>query len=198
VARDVIAKIKIGVTPQEKAALTRPRLANSQAYEAYLRGRQLLNRQRESDYRKAAEEFRLSIDDSPSFAPAYAGLADSYDNMSWWFVPALDILDAAKGAARKAVALDPTLAEGHISLAIISGFIEWDWTFAEKEIRSAIALNPSLADGHHWFCHLLEAEGRLDAAVSEIQRAHDLDPLSPLFDKDLALNYFYRREYDRS
>ncbi len=90
------------------------------------------------------------------------------------------------------------LAEGHISLAIISGFAEWNWPAAEKELETAISLNPRLADAYHWHGHVLEALDRLDEGLAEIQHAHELDPLSPLFDKDLALAYYYRREYERA
>jgi eukaryotic-like serine/threonine-protein kinase len=195
VARDVASEIKVRVTPQEKAAFANPGTVNSKAYEAYLRGRQFSNRQTEPGYRKAIEEFRLSIEESPNYAPAYAGLADSYSNISWWFVPPLDVLDVAKAAASRAVHIDPTLAEGHVSLALITGFVEWDWPAAEKELQTALSLNPGLADAHHWYAHLLEAVGRINDSLLELKRAHELDPLSPIFDKDLALAYFYRRDY---
>jgi serine/threonine protein kinase/Flp pilus assembly protein TadD len=198
VAREVASEIKVRVTPQEKAAFANAGTVNSKAYEAYLRGRQFFNRQTESSYRKAIEEFRLSIEESPNYAPAYAGLADSYSNISWWFVPPLDVLDVAKAAATKAVRIDPTLAEGHVSLALITGFVEWDWSAAERELKTAVALNPGFADAHHWYAHWLEAVGRINDGLSELKRAHELDPLSPIFDKDLALAYFYSRDYGQA
>jgi tetratricopeptide (TPR) repeat protein len=94
-----------------------------------------------------------------------------------------------------AVHIDPTLAEGHVSLALITGFVEWDWLAAEKELQKALSLNPGLADAHHWYAHLLEALGRTNDSLLELKRAHELDPLSPIFDKDLALAYFYLRDY---
>lgn len=198
VAREVASEIKVRVTPRERAAFANAGTVNSNAYEAYLRGRQFFNRQTEPSYRKAIEEFRLSIEESPNYAPAYAGLADSYSNISWWFVPPLDVLDVAKAAATKAVQIDPTLAEGHVSLALITGFVEWDWSSAERELKTAVALNPGLADAHHWYAHWLEAVGRINDGLSELKRAHELDPLSPIFDKDLALAYFYSRDYGQA
>jgi tetratricopeptide (TPR) repeat protein len=96
------------------------------------------------------------------------------------------------------VHIDPTLAEGHVSLALISGFVEWNWPAAEKELKTALILNPGLADGHHWYAHLLEAVGRLDDSLSEMKRAHELDPLSPVFDDDLGRDYILRRKYDQA
>ena len=199
VARAVAGETKVRVTQQEMAALAKPNPVSSKAYEAYLRGRQFLNKQTESEQKKAVEEFRRSTEESPNYAPAYAGLADCYTNLSWLGgFPPLDVLDVAKAAAKKAIQLDPTLAEGHVSLAIIKGFAEWDWPAAEKEFQIAFSLNPGLADAYHWHAHLLEALGRLDEGLSEMRRAHELDPLSPLYDKDLGLAYFYRRDYEQA
>jgi tetratricopeptide (TPR) repeat protein len=147
--------------------------------------------------RKAAEEFRQSIEQGPNYALAYAGLADCYSMLGWFgALPPLDVLDAARAAAKKAVQLDPSLAEGHISAGIVSGFFDWDWPAAERDFKKAIDLNPSLADGHHWYAHMLEAVGRPDQGLSELKVAHDLDALYPLIDEDMALAYFYRGDYE--
>lgn len=198
-AREIAAAMNVRLTPQEMAELAKSRTVSSKAYEAYLRGRQLWNRQTAKDLREAAEEFRDSIDAAPNYAPAYAGLADCYSMLGWFgAVRPLDVLDAARAAAKKAQQLDPTLAEAYISEGIVSGFFDWDWLAADKDFKTAISLNPSLADGHHWYAHMLEAVGRPDEALSELNRAHELDALYPLIDEDVALAYLYRRDYDRA
>jgi serine/threonine-protein kinase len=198
-AREIAGAMKVRVTAQERAELTKSISANQEAYDAYLRGRQFWSRQTARDLRKAAEEFRRSIEEGPNYAPAYAGLADCYSMLGWFGALApLDVLDAARAAAKKAGQLDPNLAEGHISAGIVSGFFDWDWPAAEKDFKRAIDLNPSLADGHHWYAHMLEAVGRPDEALSELKLAHELDALYPLIDEDLALAYLYQRDYDRA
>ncbi len=198
-AREIGAAINVRVTPQETAELTKSRSVSSEAYEAYLRGRQLWNRQTAKDLREAAEKFRDSIEAGPNYAPAYAGLADCYSMLGWFgAVRPLDVLDAARAAAKKSRQLDPTLPDAYISNGIISGFFDWDWPAADRDFKTAISLNPSLADGHHWYAHMLEAVGRSDEAISELNRAHELDALYPLIDEDIALAYLYRGDYDRA
>lgn len=195
-ARDIVRILKIPVTPQELAGLSRSRSINSEAYDAYLRGRQLWNRQTAKDLRSAAEEFRSSIDAAPNYAPSYAGLADCYSILAWFgVVRPLDVLDAARAAARKAQRLDPNLAEAYISVGIVSGFSDWDWAAAERAFKKALSLNPSLADCHHWYAHLLEPVGRPDEGLAELKRAHELDALYPLVEEDVANSYLIRRDY---
>jgi len=196
VTRSVARALKVSVAAQEGAMLTKPQPVNVDAYDAYLRGRQYWNRQTIPELKRAAEEFKRSIDESPNYAPAYAGLADCYSTLALFgALSPLDILDKAGAAAIKARQLDPTLAEGQISLGIISGFFDWNWPAAEKDFKTAISLNPSLSNAHHWYAHMLEAVGRIEEGFTEIKRAHELDPLSPVFEEDIALASFYRREY---
>jgi tetratricopeptide (TPR) repeat protein len=197
IAREVTGSLQVRMTPEERAELNAIPPVNQEAYDAYLRGRQYWTRQTMQDLRKAADEFRRSIEESPNYAPAYAGLADCYSMLGWFgaFSP-LDVLDAARAASNKAVQLDPGLAESYISLAIVNGFYDWDWQAAETNLKRALSLNPSLADAHHWYAHMLEAVGRPDEGLSELKLAHELDALYPLINEDLTLAYFCKRDYD--
>ena len=198
IARDVLKIVGIPLTEQEKSQLSASRLVNVEAYEAYLRGRQLWNRQTAKDLKNALEEFRDSIASAPDYAPSYAGLADCYSMLGWFgVVRPLDVLDAARAAAKRATQLDSNLAEAHISLGLVTGFADWDWPVAEKEFKAAVSLNPSLADCHHWYGHMLEAVGRAEEGLAELQRAHDLDALYPLIEEDIANAYLNKGDTQR-
>jgi Flp pilus assembly protein TadD len=104
----------------------------------------------------------------------------------------------AKAAAAKAVQLDPTLAEGHVSMAVVLMTYEFDWSEAEKELRHAIDLSPNLADAHHYYALYLAGLGRHDEARTEIERARELDPLAPMILTDAGWVYYLARQYDRT
>jgi Flp pilus assembly protein TadD len=104
----------------------------------------------------------------------------------------------AKEAARKALALDETLAEAHTSLAFVLMHYDWNWRESEKEFRRAIELNPSYPTAHHWYAYHLAAHGRHDEAIAEIHRAQELDPLSLIINTDRAEIYYFARRYDEA
>jgi serine/threonine protein kinase len=122
IGRDLATELKIPLSDAEKVELSEAKLVSPAAYERYLRGRQFWNRQTIPDLKNAAEEFRLSTEEGPSYAPAYAGLADSYSMLAWFGgVRPSDILEASRAAAKKAIDIDPMLAEGRVSAGIIAG-----------------------------------------------------------------------------
>src|ERR1700674_178923 len=88
--------------------------------------------------------------------------------------------------ANKALQIEPSLAEARASLAYVKLYYDWDWRGAEEELQRAIAVNPNYATAHHWFSVLLTAQGRHDEALSEIGRAHELDPLSVPINTDIG------------
>jgi serine/threonine protein kinase len=200
ISQDLLRAMNVHVTNREKAQLSvYQRPVNGEAYEAYLRGRQLSNRQTAKDLKDALEEFRNSIAVAPNYAPSYAGMADCYSMLAWFgVIKPLDVLDAARAAARKATQIDPNLAEAHISLGLVTGFGDWDWRASEREFKIALALNPGLADCHHWYAHMLEAVGLPQEGLAELTRAHDLDALYPLIDEDIANAYLNSRDDDHA
>jgi tetratricopeptide (TPR) repeat protein len=93
---------------------------------------------------------------------------------------------------------DASLAEPHTSLAYVKLYYEWDWAGAEREFQHAIALNPHYATAHHWYRVYLTVMGRPDEARREIQRAHELDPLSLIINTDVGFALYYTRQYDQA
>jgi TolB-like protein/Tfp pilus assembly protein PilF len=153
---------------------------NPEAHELYLKGRYFWNRRTGTNLQKAADYFQQAIDKDPDYALAYAGLADCHV-----LLPAYaelgsnprDELPKALAAARKAVALDDTLAEAHTSLArVLASTLQLPAAMAE--FKRALELNQSYATAHQWFGEYLQSLGRIDEGLAELKRAQALDPLS--------------------
>src|ERR1700735_95777 len=170
-----------------------------EAYDLYLKGRFFWNKRNAQSFRQAAEYFQLAIDKDPEYAPAYAGLADTFALMSsYGYAPPAELIPKARAAALKALQLDESLAGAHASLAVIAQNYDWDWPTAEKEYRRAIQLDPDYATAHQWYAECLGFEGRFDEAFAESERARKLDPLSLIISADYAALLYFSREYDRS
>jgi tetratricopeptide (TPR) repeat protein len=174
---------------------------NPEAYKDYLKGRYFWNKRTPDALRKAIDHFNQAIERDSNYAPAYSGLADSYVILGAWQYAVLDPKETyprAKAAAIKAVELDDTLAEAHISLAMSTDMFVWDWEAAEREYRRGIELNPGYATGHHWYAEHLSETGRNDEAIAEIRKAESLDPLSLITGADVATLLVIARRYDEA
>jgi len=162
--------------PETKPAASH---TNDAAYQLYLRGRYFWNRRTVEGLHKSADYFKQSIAADPNYAPAYAGLADSYALLASFSVEPGSAANAdARSAALSAIQLDPTLAEPHASLGMIYFFTDWNLPAAEREFERSIQLNPNYATAHHWYALDLAAMGRFPQALYEIHVAQKLDPLS--------------------
>ena len=170
-----------------------------EAYDLYLKGRYFWNRRTAVGFEQAVAHFQRAAEKDPTFARAYAGLADSYAlTSSYNFGPPKELIPKARSAALRALELDDRLAEAHTSLALIDEDYDWDWGAAEKEFRRAIQLNPNYATAHQWYAELLSFEGRFDQALAESERARQLDPLSLIIACDQGTILYYARQYDRA
>jgi TolB-like protein/DNA-binding winged helix-turn-helix (wHTH) protein/Tfp pilus assembly protein PilF len=201
VAQSIAEEIRIKLTPHEQAVLKNAKRVNPEAYEAYLKGRYSWNKRTADGLKKAAVYFNQAIEKDPNYARAYAGLADSYGLLGNWEYGVLAPKEAyprAKAAATKALELDSTLGEAHISLAFCLDGFDWDWESAGREFRRGIELNPGYATGHHWYAWHLAALGRNDEAVAEMKKAESLDPLSLIISADLAEELLIAHRYDEA
>ncbi len=150
-----------------------------EARDLYLQGRYYWSKRTPEDLNKAVDFFTQSIVHDPSYAPAYVGLADSYNLLrEYSAMPASEAYPRALAAAKKAVELDDNSSEAHASLAFVSFFGMWDFADGEREFRRAIALDPNNARAHHWSANALLALHRLPEALAEIEHAQALDPSS--------------------
>jgi eukaryotic-like serine/threonine-protein kinase len=191
IAKDISENLRLRLTGEEKSRLNKRAVVNSEAYDFYLKGRYYWNKRTPEGLMNAQIAFTAAIEKDPTYALAYAGLSDTYNLMSNYSVmPPLEAKPKAKAAAVRAVELDETLCEAHTSLAS-STEDEWDWTNAEKEYRRAIQLNANYATAHHWYSVLLTKLGRLEEALSEANRALELDPLSPAIGQNVGDVYTF-------
>jgi TolB-like protein/DNA-binding winged helix-turn-helix (wHTH) protein len=198
VAEAITNQVKLNLTAEETGRLRRGRSVNPEALEFYLRGRYAWNQRNVEGFRKGIEFFNQAIEKDPNFALAYSGLADCH-TLLVLFGESPAGMSAAQAAAEKALHLDGTLAETHTSLAAVRILHNWDWTGAEQEFQRAIDLNPNYAQAHHWYGNLLLGpEGRHDEAISELQRAQELDPLSLIINADVGFAYYLAGRYDQA
>jgi len=200
IAQQILATLPLPPVPQPSprsgaAHVATPEIAK--ARDTYIQGRFAFGSR--GDLRSSIKFFEEAIQEDPSYAEAYAGLAAATailgqvpnDGM-----PPSEAKPKARDAAQKALQLNPRLAEAHAVLGNVAMSYDWDLGTAEKELRRAIELNPNVPTPHEWYCHLLIVEGRDSEALAEAHHALDLDPVNPLFHAVLAETYYYGRSYD--
>ncbi len=199
VAFDIATNIRLKLTPEEKLHLADARPVNPAAYEAYLQGRYHWNKRTADGLDKAIAYFQEALRIAPDYALAQAGLADSYHLLTpYRNLPAAESYPKSKAAALRAIELDPTLGEAYASLAVVRHEYDWDWAGAERDFKRAIQLNPNYASAHQWYAELLTRLKRTDEARTEIQRAHDVDPLSLIVNSVSGWVYLNSRQPDRA
>lgn len=175
----VAGALALHLSGEEESRLTKRYTENAAAYELYLRGRYHLFKLTPPEVRKGLEFFQEAVRVDPSYALAYAGIADAYRTLPITSdVAPTEAFPKAKEAVTKALELDDSLAEAHAILGFIKFWFDWDWAGSESEFRRAIELNPNNADAHRGYAHLLSNIGRHEEALREVERARELDPLS--------------------
>jgi len=198
-ARAITEELKISLTPEEQKHLKSTEPINPDAYSSYLHGRYYWYKRTNEAFQKSIQYYEQAISSDANYAPAYAGLADSYALLGSSPNDALPpnvAMPKAKAAAQKALQLDAGLAEAHASLAYVSMVYEWDWHTAEKEFQRAIEINPHYAGAHEWYAQLLAAQGRENDALAEVKKARDADPMLVLMHAAVAEVLYYSRRYD--
>jgi serine/threonine protein kinase/Tfp pilus assembly protein PilF/ribosomal protein L40E len=198
-ARAITKEINVVVKPEERALLASARQVNPEAYQLTLKGRFYWNKRTEEGLNRAREFFMEAIEKDPTYALAYAGLADAYNMYgSYHIMPAHEVYPKAKAAALKALEIDETLAEAYTSLAFEKYHYEWDWFGAESDFNWAFGLNPSYASAHSWYAAFLTSMGRFDEALTAIRRAQELDPLSLAIGATIGASYYYAGQHDQA
>jgi len=165
--------------------------ANPLARQAYLTGRFYWNQRSQADLEQAVSYFEQAIAVDKQYAPAYVGLADSYDLMSLGSMPAQEAFQRAKSAAQQALSVDPSAAEAYNALAMATYRQDWDFAAAERDFKKAIELDPNDSIAHQWYGEFLGDLRRFDQSIAELKKAKELDPLSPMVGCDLADGYLH-------
>jgi TolB-like protein/DNA-binding winged helix-turn-helix (wHTH) protein len=196
VAEAITNEVKLNLSSEESGRLRNEKAVDPEAFDLYLRGRFVWNQRNPEAFKKAIDFFNQAIAKDSNFALAYSGLADSR-TLLVLYGESPSNLEQAKTAAEEALALNPNLAEAHVSLAAVRVLHDWDWAGAEREFQRAIELNPNYAQAHHWYANLLLGpEGRHNEAIAEMQRAENLDPLSLIIRVDTGFAYYLAGRYD--
>jgi serine/threonine protein kinase/tetratricopeptide (TPR) repeat protein len=182
ITQDIIDNLKMNLSGAQKSRVAQRPTENGEAYQLYLRGRFYWNKRTAESVTKAMGYFQQAIDRDPNYALAHAGLADCYYVTFFNNFTLSQAESAAKSraAATKALELDPTLAEVHVSMGEVLEVFDWDFAGAEREFRRALGINPGYATGLQWYAELLENLGRYDESLAMIRRAQEADPFSPI------------------
>ncbi len=169
---------------------------NADAYRAYLQGRHDWSRRSEGALKRATERFQHAVALDPGFAAAYSGLADCYATMgSLSYLAPIDAFPVARRYATRALELDPSLAEAHASLGFVQLYFDWNWPAADAEFQRSIALDPGYPATHQWYGIYLMAAARPAAALAEMHRARQRDPLSLPINTDIGFCHYYAGQY---
>jgi adenylate cyclase len=196
-ARAIAGKMQVKLAPQEETRLAAARQVDPEAYEAYLQGQFHWYRLTRPDLDSAFQYFESALAKDPSYAQAYAGIASVWiGRQQQGFAPSSEAAPKAKAAAARALELDATLAEVHSTLAGIKTWTDWDWEGGEAEYRRALELTPTLPGPRTGLSHLLNVLKRPEEAMTQIERALELDPLNTLFRDFYAMDLMYARRYD--
>jgi TolB-like protein/DNA-binding winged helix-turn-helix (wHTH) protein/Tfp pilus assembly protein PilF len=202
VAQDIVAELRLELTAGEWARLVSPRPPGSvEAYDAYLQARYYWNKRTEDGLKRSVDLFRQAIRADPNYALAYAGLADSYNLLGRSAAAAMPAREAAaqgRAAATRALELDAGLGAAHAALGYTKYAFEWDWAGAEAEFQRAIDLSPGYATAFHWYSLYLSSMGRNALALSMIQRAQQLDPVSPNIRRMTGMQLAILGRYDEA
>jgi len=199
IAGDIADKLRSKLSGAEKQQVTRQGTQNPEAYQLYVKGRYYWTKRTVSDIKTAISYFNQAIDKDPSYALAYAGLADAYSVLTSYSGDPNDLIPKSNAAAQKALELDPTLARAHAVLGLNKSSYGWDFSGGEAEFRKALDLDPSDATAHQWFSiHLGSIGGRTQEAIDEANRAHQLDPLSPIMGVAQMEAYGSARQFDKA
>jgi TolB-like protein/DNA-binding winged helix-turn-helix (wHTH) protein/Tfp pilus assembly protein PilF len=199
VAQSIAGKVEVTLTGKEQARLSGVRPVSPEVYEDYLKGLFALEKVGNRDaLQESVASFQKAIDRDPNFAPAYLGLASAYDALSTIFIGGSpeQLRPKRVAAARKALELDPELADAHVVLADIERQ-QWHWAEAEREYRRALEINPNDAGAYGEFAEWLICEGRIDEGLKMAQHGRELDPLA-VSGGDMGWFLFLARRYDEA
>ncbi|MFY9608787.1 MAG: protein kinase [Blastocatellia bacterium] len=198
IARQISQKLQVKLSGEDEQRVSRRFTEDAEAYKLYLKGRFYWSKRTEDGLKKGIEYFNQAIERDPSYALAYAGLADCYAILVELEASApTELYPKVKAAAQKALEIDDSLAEAHTSLSAAYEY-EWNWEEAEKQYMRAVELNPSYATAHHWYAAYLISRLRSDEAIREMQRALELDPLSLIINTSMGRVLYGARQYDRA
>ena len=199
IASQISDQLRLQLTTVEKKRLVQRATKKSEAYELYLKGRYHANKRTIEGVERAIQDFEKAIEIDPTYALALSGLADCYAILSSrYLAPPGEGYARAEKQARRAVELDPSLAEPHATLGLIAFIYKWDWVEADRELRRAISIDSSYSTAHQWYAIFLNCMERKEDAIRESRIATELEPLSLLLNVNYADILYFAERYDEA
>ncbi|MGB7296996.1 MAG: protein kinase [Candidatus Aminicenantales bacterium] len=167
----IVDHLKLKLLKDEKEKILKRATEDHEAYDYYLKGRYFWYRRQEKDFQRGLQYFEQAIEKDPGYALPHVGIADTFNLFGVWdFMPPHQAYSRAKMAAKKALEIDPELAEAYASLGWIALFYDWDWPAAEEHFLKAIQMKPDYALAHHWYGNCLFCTGRFDESIGRCNR----------------------------
>jgi TolB-like protein/Flp pilus assembly protein TadD len=198
VTRAIMAALKLRLASLDDQPLVKLPTTSTEAYELYLKGRFFWN-QRGTDLKKAQLYFELALIEDPDYVPAMSGLADTYSLLNWYgYLPPREAIPKATAVAKRALQLDPQLAEAHTSLGFSQLCKSRDLADAEREFRRAIALNARTVPARYWLGWVYSCAGNHDAAIEHCRRAVELEPFSLIARTFFGWMYYNAGKFDEA
>jgi len=199
-AEEITEKLRLTLTGAEQQRLAKHPTENLKAFQYYMQGRAYTQRRTREDLLAAIRYCEKAIGEDPNYALAYAGLADAYSNLGVrGYIAPIEGLRKAEEIARQALALDDKLAEPHVALGqVYVTYSPSNFSLGDRELRNAIELSPSLSLAHLYLGVSLVRQGRLDESLEELLKARELDPLSSVIARQVAVTYHLRRDSVRA
>ena len=198
IVRDISDRLRLKLSGAEKEHLAKRPTVNPEAYELYVRGRHEMYKWTDAGWKKSVEYLQQATEKDPSYAAAYAGLADGYALLgNGVYLPAGDAFQKAEVAANRAIALDESLGEAHLALALVR-WSTYKFEVAEREFRRAIELSPNLSLAHQRYAAYLVSLRRFSEGLSEEKRALELDPLNLHANNRLGEIFLFQGDYDKA
>ena len=198
-AREISEKLRLQLTGDEKQRLAKRYTTNGEAYELYLKGRYYWNKRTSEGFVQARDYFQQSIDKDPTYALAYAGLADAYAQLGFFNVaPPREVMPKAKAAAMKALEIDGQLGAAYLPLGYVAYSYDFDWAAAKTDFEKALELNKTYARAHTFYPLYLSSLGQSQEAIDVARSALATDPGSAAFSHNVAVQMYLARRYDDS
>jgi serine/threonine-protein kinase len=186
----IVDALKVKFLGKQRPDLIKRYTSNAEAYQLYLNGRYHYNKWTEDGFRKAIDFYRQAVDLDPDYSPAHAEIANCLGTLLYFgYLVPNETLPAISAAVEKAITIDDSVVEAHITLAKIKFYYEWDFAGAQQEFKRAIELNPNHSEAHLFYAFYLAVMGRFDEALAEVEVARELDPISLIC--NLLLGHVY-------
>ncbi|WP_445384931.1 hypothetical protein ACT6NV_13310 [Robiginitalea sp. IMCC44478] len=198
VATDLASVLGIGLSESQKLLKAGIKPVKPETYELYLKGKYYLNQPREEDWKRGLVYLQEAVDQNPADPYAYAGLAEGYISLAHSLMPPPDAFPKALAAAKRAIQLDSTNAEGWAALSHYHTYFGWDWDLAEYAFNRANKLNPNMAYNHYHRAWYLALFGRMKEAIAEHKRAQEIDPFSSMHTSWLAELYRMDGQFEKA